>query len=251
MSKHENETAELYERVWRRGTYAGFSHNTRGASSTPFLEAFLREVKALEAKAPRIVELGAGACDHAMRFAREGFPTTAVEYSTAAVSAARERARRCPGLALEIVQADLFAFTSGLARRGLAGIYANAVFHFLTAEQRRNQYRTLRHALVDHGMLAVSFKAHGDALESRGSGIETTRAGAVVEGDDGIRRLFVANPHALAAELRGEGYTIRQVIHWSVPGYNIAGESGVFVGILAARRQQGAAGPLSRRRRRS
>ncbi|HEX8791234.1 MAG TPA: class I SAM-dependent methyltransferase [Polyangiaceae bacterium] len=236
MAKHENETAELYEQVWRRGTYSGFSRNTCGESSTPLLEAFLREVKSLGAKAPRIVELGAGSCDHAMRFAREGFPTTAVEYSRSAVTAARERARACPGLMLEIVQADLFAFTSQLPRRTSAGVYANAVFHFLTGEQRRSEYRILREALVDRGALAISFKAHGDALERRGSVVETNRAGAVVEGEDGIRRLFVASPNALAAEMRGEGYTVRQVIHWSVPNYNIAGESGMFVGILAARR---------------
>lgn len=237
MAKHENETAELYQRVWQRGTYSGFSRDTRGESSTPFLEAFLREVKAVGAKTARIVELGAGSCDHAMRFAREGLPTTAVEYSSVAVATARERARHCHGVPLEIVQADLFSFTEGLARRSLAGAYANAVFHFLTPEQRRRQYRAIREALVDRGALAISFKAHGDALEARGSIVETTRAGAVVEGHDGIRRLFVANPNALAAEMRAEGYTVRQVIHWSVPGYNIAGESGMFVGLLAARRR--------------
>lgn len=236
MAKHENETAERYDHVWRSGTYAGFSRNTRGESSTPFLEAFLREVKALEVKARRIVELGAGSCDHAMRCAREGVPTTAVEYSSVAVSAARERARHHDGLALEIVEADLFEFTARLAPHHLAGVYSNAVFHFLSAEQRRNQYRVLRDALVERGVLAISFKAHGDALEHRGSIVERTRAGDVVEGEDGIRRLFVADAHALAAEMRGEGYGVRQVIHWSVPGYNFASESGVFVGILAVRR---------------
>lgn len=247
MAKHENETAQLYEDVWRRGTYSGFSHNTRGESTTPFLEAFLREVKTLEVKSPSVVELGAGSCDHAMRCAREGIRTTAVEYSRVAVDAARERARHYPDLELEIIQADLASFTSGLPRGQLTGLYANAVFHFLTEEQRRKQYRVVREALVERGVLAISFKAHGDALEERGSIVENTRAGALVEGEDRIRRLFVANPHALAAEMRGEGYSIRQVIHWSVPGYNIAGESGVFVGILASPR----IAQLSRRRRRS
>jgi hypothetical protein len=115
-------------------------------------------------------------------------------------------------------------------------VYSNAVFHFLTPEQRRSQYRALRGALVERGVLAVSFKAHGDALERRGSIVQKTPAGDVVEGDDGIRRLFVAEVAPLAAEMRGEGYSVRQVIHWSVPGYNIASESGMFVGLLAARR---------------
>jgi hypothetical protein len=235
MAKQEHETAELFDHVWQRGTYSGFSHNTRGESSTPFLEAFLKKMKALDVKTPRIVELGAGSCDHAIRCAREGFPTTAVEYSKVAVAGARERIRNYPKLELEIVQADLCAFTAGLAPDHLAGLYANSVFHFLTAEERRKQYRIIRGALVKGGMLAISFKAHGDALERRGSVVEKSAAGAVVEGEDGIRRLFVADVDQLAAEMRCEGYTISQAIHWSVPGYNIASESGVFVGLLATR----------------
>jgi hypothetical protein len=235
MARQEHETAELFDHVWQRGTYSGFSHDTRGQSSTPFLEAFLREVKALEVEEPRIVELGAGSCDHAIRCAQEGFLTTAVEYSSVAVAAARERARRYPKLELEIVQADLCTFTAGLAPNHVAGFYANSVFHFLTAEERRKQYRNLRGALVRSGVLGISFKAHGDALEQRGSVVEKSAAGAVVEGEDGIRRLFVADVDQLAAEMRCEGYMIGQVIHWSVPGYNIASESGVFVGVLATR----------------
>jgi hypothetical protein len=235
MAKHGNETAELFDDVWRRGEYSGFSQNTRGESSTPFLDAFLDQVKALSAKAPRLVELGAGSCDHALRCALEGFPTTAVEYSGVAVEAARDRMRRYPNLALEIVQADLLAFTAQLAPNLLAGLYANSVFHFLSPDQRRTQYRTARGALVERGVLAISFKAQGDALQRRGSVVEETAAGAVVQGEDGIRRLFVTHVEALADEMREEGYTVQRVIHWSVPGYNISNESGEFVGLLAAR----------------
>jgi len=255
MAKQEHETAELFDHVWQRGTYSGFSHKTRGESSTPFLEAFLREVKTLEVKTPRIVELGAGSCDHAIRCALEGFHTTAVEYSSVAVTAARERvAQRYAKLQLDIVEADLCAFTAGLSPDHVAGLYANSVFHFLTAEERRHQYQVLRTALVERGVLGISFKAHGDALERRGSVVDRTAAGAVVEGDDGIRRLFVADVDALSAEMRDEGYTIGQVIHWSVPGYNIASESGVFVGVLAfsCRKPDDRAGtPRSRRQSRA
>jgi hypothetical protein len=235
MAKHEHETAQLFDSVWRRNTYSGFSHNTRGESSTPFLEAFLRAVKALEVKAPRIVELGAGSCDHAIRFALEGFATTAVEYSSVAVASARERARRYPKLELEIEQAELCAFTAGLPPNHVAGLYANSVFHFFTAEERRNQYRILRAALVERGVLGISFKAQGDALERRGTVVERTAAGAVVEGEDGIRRLFVADVEVLADEMHAEGYTVGEAIHWSVPGYNIASESAAFVGLLSTR----------------
>jgi hypothetical protein len=234
-ARHVNETAELYDDVWRRGTYSGFSHNTLGQSSTPFLDAFLGAVKELGAHAPRIVELGAGSCDHALRCALDGVPTTAVEYSGAAVAAARDRARQHPDLPLEIVQADLFEFTAKLTGGQLAGAYANAVFHFLSADQRRSQYRALRGALVERGVLAISFKAEGDALQRRGSVAEETAAGPVVKGDDGICRLFVVEVDALAREMRDEGYSVRRVIRWSVPAYNIPTERGEFVGLLATR----------------
>jgi hypothetical protein len=238
MAKEANETAELFDDVWRRGTYRGFSRNTHGERSTPFLDSFLREVKALKtlgANAPRIVELGAGSCDHALRCALEGLNTIAVEYSACAVAAARDRIGQQPNLPLEIVQADLFAFTAQLGASQLAGLYANSVFHFLSPEERRNQYRVIRGALVEQGVLAISFKAHGDALERRGSVVLDTPAGAVIEGDDGIRRLFVSNVDAMADEMRDEGYALHKVIRWSVPDYNIARERGEFVGLLAKR----------------
>jgi hypothetical protein len=236
--QNASETAELFDDVWRRGTYAGFSQNTCGESSTPFLDAFLQHLRRATttlAKPPKLVELGAGSCGHALRCAREGFPTTAVEYSGIAVTAARARARRHPELPLEIVQADLFSFTSQLRPDQLSGVYANAVFHFLSPDQRRSQYRVLRGALAEGGVLGISFKAHGDALERRGTVEEETAAGPIVRGEDGIRRLFVADAEAIAGEVRGEGYAVDQVIRWSVPGYNVTNESGEFVGFLATR----------------
>ncbi len=233
--KEKNEAAELFSDVWQRGSYSGFSRNTSGETSTPFLEAFLRHVRALGMPRPRVVELGAGSCDHALRCAREDFSTTAVEYSGVAVAAARERAAGYPNLSLEIVQADLFAFTARLGPDSCSGVYANSVFHFLSAEERRTQYRILRNALVERGVLGISFKARGDALEARGSVVRDTAAGPVVQGDDGIRRLFVERVDALADEMRVEGYAVREVVRWSVPGYNISQQRGEFVGIFAAR----------------
>ncbi len=233
MNRNRNETAERYADVWRRGTYAGFSRDTQGARATPFLDAFVAEVRALGASEPRLLELGAGSFDHALRLAREGFRITAVEYSAVAVADARRRSRSEPGLPLEILQADLFAHTAQLPRGRLNGVYANAVFHFLSADERRTQYRALRGALAERGVLAISFKAGGDALERRGRVVEQTAAGPIVEGDDGIRRLFVSATEALAEEMREEGYVEPRVIRWSVAGYNVSNESGEFVGILA------------------
>jgi trans-aconitate methyltransferase len=228
-----NNAAELFDRVWSRGTYAGFSQNTSGQGATPFLDSFVRAVKKRGATPSCVVELGAGSCDHAMRCALEGFATTAVEYSAVAVTSARERLLDQSEGRLEIVQADLFAFTRKMMSRSLAGLYANSVFHFLSSHERREQYRIIRNALVHHGVLAVSFKAQGDALQKRGSVVENTPAGPVVEGEDDVRRLFVANIDVLADEMRDEGYSVQDVVRWSVPDYNIAGESGSFVGLLA------------------
>jgi hypothetical protein len=235
MLKDENETAQLFDDVWQRDTYSGFSRHTHGETSTPFLESFLRAVKELKSKPRRVLELGAGSCDHALRCARDGFPTTAVEFSGVAVAAARERARNHPDIQLQIVQADLFAFTAGLVQNHWAGLYANSVFHFLSSDDRRNQYRILRGAMVERGILAISFKASGDALERRGAAVERTAAGPVVKGDDGICRLFVACVDPLVDEMCSEGFTVRRVIRWSVPGYNIPDERGEFVGVLAQR----------------
>jgi trans-aconitate methyltransferase len=230
-----NSAAELFDRVWSRGTYAGFSQNTSGQGATPFLDSFVDAVKQLGATPSRVVELGAGSCDHAMRCALEGFATTAVEYSAVAVTSARERLLERSEGRLEIVQADLFAFTGTMAKSCLAGLYANSVFHFLSSKERREQYRSIRGALVERGVLAVSFKAQGDALQPRGSVVENTPAGPIVQGEDEIRRLFVTNIDVLADEMRDEGYCVQDVIRWSVPDYNIASESGEFVGLLATR----------------
>jgi trans-aconitate methyltransferase len=235
MGAHSNETAELYAGVWQRGLYSGFSRNTRGESSTPFLDAFVHEVSELITDVPRVVELGAGSCHHALRLALAGLHTTAVEYSDVAVAAARQCARRFADVELEIVQADLFAFTAQLPESHLAGVYANAVFHFLSPDQRRNQYRVLRQALVVGGVLGISFKAEGDALQRRGSVVEETAAGPVVRGDDGICRLFVTCTDALKREMHEQGYTVKREIRWSVSDYNVPDESSEFVGLLATR----------------
>jgi SAM-dependent methyltransferase len=228
-------TAELYDRVWRRGVYSGFSRATSGEAATPFLDAFVAAVKARGVTSARVLELGAGSCDHALRCAREGFQVTAVEYSEIAVTSARERLLHLAEGRLEIVRADLFAFTRGLAQSSLAGVYSNAVFHFLSAEERREQYRLLHDALADGGVLAISFKAEGDALESRGVLVERAPAGPVVEGDDGIRRLFVTDTDVLGEELRDASLSVIDVVRWSVSDYNVVSERGEFVGFLASR----------------
>src|SRR5262249_42858288 len=97
------------------------------------------------------------------------------------------------------------------------------------------QYRVLHGALAPRGILAISFKAAGDALEGRGSVVEETAAGPLICGDDGIRRLFVTNVDMLADEMRDEAYAIQRIVRWSVAHYNVRGEAAEFVGVLAKR----------------
>ena len=228
-----NPTAEAFDRVWRAGTYAGFSRNTLGESATPFLNAFIKAVQQQPVRVPRVVELGAGSCDHALRCAHEGFHVTAVEYSRAAVALALQNVAERPHLNLRVLQADIMDFTPHLEDAGTHGVYANSVFHFLTGAQRSAQYAAIRAALVRGGVLAVSFKSAGDALQARGQVFQSEAAGAWVRGVDGIPRLFVDHAEALVAELTQAGFQVFNVLRWSVPSYNIVNEAGEFVGLLA------------------
>ena len=62
---------------------------------------------------------------------------------------------------------------------------------------------------LEHGVVAVESPGAGPGYWSG--------APSAVAGDDGIRRLFVADVDVLAREMREEGYAIRQAIRWSVP----------------------------------
>ena len=229
-------TATLSETVWNQDVYQGFSRDTPGAATTPFLETFISEVRQSSPnRPPHVLELGAGACDHALRCAMEGLRVTAVEYSQSATVRAREVLTLRPDLDMRIVRDDLFAVTADLQHGCLNGLYANSVFHFLSAEERREQYRHIHRALAPQGVLAVSFKAEGDALQRRGCVVAQTPAGVVVRGDDGIDRLFVRRIDMLCRELQDCGFFLHDVIRWSVANYNITDEPGHFVGFVASR----------------
>ena len=54
-----------------------------------------------------------------------------------------------------------------------------------------------------------------------------------MEGVDLVKRLYVSDPNPLIDEMRNAGYQFIETIEWSIPNYNIPGENGVFVGLLA------------------
>lgn len=234
-TENHQRAAELFERVWSSDSYAGFSHGTTGAHATPFLDAFIAQVKRLGAARPRVAELGAGSGDHARRLHAEGFDVTAVEASEAAVRFMTDRTISAGG-GLRVLQMDLLEYARGVSPGSLDALYANSVLHFLSPGERAELYGRLAGAFGGEGVIGVSFKAQGDALQERGSVVQETAAGAIVEdAADRVRRLFVRDPAPLVEELRAAGFREIGVVSWSVPSYNIEGRDGRFVGILADR----------------
>ncbi len=226
--------AKLFEKVWSSGTYQGFSKDTMGAYTTPFLEVFIEEMKKLGRKQPTVAELGAGSGDHSLRFAAESFDTTAVESSQTATALMRQRiATAKDSVRFKVIEKNLFDYAKSMENGKLDGIYANSVLHFLTPTERKYLYTHLFRIQSPGGILGVSFKGFGDALQKRGKTVENTPSGPVVEGDDGVRRLFVTDSNPLIEEICGAGYEFIGLTQWNVPNYNVEGEDGVFLGLRA------------------
>lgn len=205
------------------------------------MDAFIDQ---LPLKGARVVELGAGSCDHAIRMAKENIhinAVTAVEYSETAVNAARKRLTNldpdvCSRLTIQCN--DLFIFLNQVESNSIDGIYANSVLHFLTPKQRQDLYYQAYKSLTNGGIIAVSFKAMGDALHKRGELVEETPAGVIIrDASDHICRLFVSpmGIEVLSVELQSAGFHMNSILQWSVPDYNIDGDNGQFVGFIATR----------------
>jgi trans-aconitate methyltransferase len=232
MDTNHSNISDLYEDVWKKNLYNGFSQDTEGAQSTPFLETFISLVHQAKKPMPRIAEFGAGSGDHALRLAREGIQVTAVESSSTAVDLIKKKNAQQQG-SVQVVQTSLFDFIRKSEPESQDGVYANAVFHFLSQKEREKIYEDLWKLLSPTGCLGISFKAEGDSLQKRGHVVEETAAGAIVEGSDGIRRLFVKDLKPLCQEMAQKGFEIVTTLQWQIANYNIVGEVGFFAGILA------------------
>lgn len=231
MNPHQK-AVENFEKVWSANLYQGFSKDTTGAASTPFLEKFIDFMASAKNRTARVAELGAGSGDHSIRLASEGFDVSCVESSTTAVKLINQRVMASK-TKFTVLEKNLFEFVKMKEANSLDGVYANSVLHFLNKDERNNLYSELFRIQSENGILAVSFKAFGDALQKRGKKVEETSAGPVVEGEDRVRRLFVTDPTSLIDEIKKAGYMFIESISWSVHDYNIRGEDGVFVGLLA------------------
>lgn len=245
------ETAEKFASVWRDKRYRGFGNGTSGQDETPLLRALVshfdrtRGAVRLPSQCGgnrigppiRIIEGGPGSGDHTIALAKEGLYVTAVEFAEDAAAEIREKARRGGegyGLRVKVVNADLLRFLRESKLRPDA-FYANSVLHFFSSRDRTVIYLQLSRRETE--VIAVSFKAEGDALQTRGNQVGETRAGVIVRGDDEIDRLFVRDVIPLINEVTSVGYAIDpgNIHTWDVPDYNIPGEPGRFVGFLAVR----------------
>ncbi|MBI2108192.1 class I SAM-dependent methyltransferase [Candidatus Woesearchaeota archaeon] len=233
--------AERFDAVWRDGRYDGFSRGTDGQTTTPLLETLLDNLDSPSGTLPHVVEGGAGSGDHSITIAQRGYRVTAVEYSPSAVEEIRANAQVLPPSCrdkIAVIQGDLL----GYLRNGpdnMSAFYANSVLHFFSSSERAEVYERVGGLQSAGGLIAVSFKAEGDALQGRGDAIDVTEAGVLVRSaEDGITRLFVRNTTPLARELEKAGYVITGdgVYKWDVQSYNYWGEAGKFIGFLAVRK---------------
>ncbi|WP_186644220.1 class I SAM-dependent methyltransferase [Fluviispira vulneris] len=229
--KHEK-TVDLYEEVWSKGVYRGFSLCTIGAHTTPFLDAFIKLVKEINKDPAKIIEFGAGSGAHSITLAKEGFTVTAIESSQTAVSLMKKRMQN-ENINLNIIDMNIFDYLKTDIRDEFIGIYANAVLHFLTETERQKLYKNLIRIQTQNSILAVSFKGVGDSLQKIGTLQEHTDAGPIYMGKDKIKRLFVSNPFPLIQEIQKTGYEHIETLHWVIPDYNIQGEDSVFIGLIA------------------
>ena len=233
--------AKRFDAVWKNGKYDGFSSGTDGQESTPLLEAMLKRLHDSPEIWPHVIEGGAGSGDHSFTLARNGCRVTAVEYSEKAANRIKDRKQAQPCSyrdMITVVQNDLFRYLRNGAENAQA-FYANSVLHFFKPDERYEVYARIRELQPKDGLIAVSFKAEGDALQSRGEQVGEIEAGVLVRSrEDDITRLFVRNPIALAREIEQVGYLVPDsAIHqWDVQGYNHQGEAGKFVGFLGVRR---------------
>jgi len=237
------EGAEVFGTLWAGGAYA-FSHGTEGQNSTPFLEAVIDQMRLMrDGKSLKVIEGGAGAGYHSIRLAQEhGVDVTAVEYVPDAVQLIRDNldgVKLGEGSSLNIEQGELLAYLKGQPPNSCDIFYANSLLHLFTEDARKAVLNELSHIQPEGGIVAVSFKAEGDVLQSKGQVVERKPYGVIVEADYGAKRLFVTDPYKLMPEFEAAGYKVLGLHTWDVLGYNIHGEHSKFVGFLAQKTSPG------------
>lgn len=231
----------VYDKKWRTATGGLYTEGVEG-KSTPLLDALSGRLSTRGVSLTAL-EVAAGSGDHAIILATQlpGTQVVAIDSSPAATDRIRERVpehRLATGSCVEVVTGDVFEFLRTKSSGSVDAAHANSFVHFLSIAEREQFYQDLHAVQTSDGLIAVSLKADGDAL-FRQSG--TRVIGEDVRGvyalpEDGIQRLFVKDTEPLAEELHKVGYRVIDTLRWRIPGYDIPGQDGEFVGILAQRR---------------
>jgi Methyltransferase domain len=235
--------AEAYARKWAVNGGAGLYTERSGAAETPLLRALVDRVAARPG--PRtVVEAAAGSGDQALYVAR-ALPDTnvvAIDTSHHATDQIRKRAQQereqlGRGSEITVVTGDVLDDLHRRAQQGekIDGMHANSFWHFLTSEQRRAQLDALHETVAPGGSVGVSFKAEGDGLLTEPGTIIVGRddLGTHAIPKDGIQRVFIGNPAAIAAEFEAVGFGVDATIPFEIPDYDVPGKPGRFVGVLA------------------
>ena len=236
--------AKTYADLWAAGTYGQSPDEASSQQATPLLEALIERLRRRASRidrTPHIFEGGAGSGDHAILLTRAGFLVTANEYNGIAIARIQQKKASLPEPSkLKVVQGDVLDCIRIQEERSLSGFYANSLVHTFSPEQRRTLYHEINRAEDLNGIIAVSFKADGDAVQSvqsTANGARRTEAGSIIVDEYGIERLFVSDPRPLIRELSIAGYKTTCICSWSVAdyiavkGYNRGTRR--FIGLLA------------------
>ena len=242
--------AQRYAQVWEIGLYEGFSENTSARDSTPLLEELIANLQKqrniqLGERGEKgipipVIEAGAGLGSHALRLVQEGFSVIANEYSELATREIEHKRGllTLPAQArLQIAQGDILDCLRTLAEESIAGFYAHSLLHTFSDDERKRLYAEIKRVQPRGGIIAVSFKAHGDYVQNEnGNSIKQTEAGPVITDHAGrISRLFVTNTSPLVRELEDADYQVFDTYWWDVPKNNPENkiEYRKFVGLIA------------------
>jgi len=243
-------SAATYRRLWESGTYdqSGSTSSSDASTppsdgSTPLLISLIDALQQLRngnRSIPRVFEGGAGSGHHALLLAEAGFLVTANEYDIRATKQMERLKERLgdPSF-LEIVVGDVADGVRAQEQGSLSAFYANSLLHTFSVEERSNLYKDIRRVQVPRGLIAVSFKAAGDALQHEGTLVRETEAGQIVSDQYGIQRLFVAHLEPLTKELEAVGYRVIGTATWALAEYiavkNYGPGERKFIGVLAQR----------------
>lgn len=247
-NRKRREVSEQFEKYWGDEKMGHFT--PPDSPRTVFSQGFIDEVREMEGV---IVEAGAGAgiqiCDMAQEL-EEIERWHAVETSRTALRALRRNIKTAKvGDRVKVASKDLLEFLRAYnpEKHGeLAGFYANSVLHVLESPDRAELMELLWAKMAVGAVIGVSFKTVEDALAQEGTIVEQQPAGVVIEGKDGIKRLFVNDFTPLAHEFAARGFEVVQEPHfWGVEGYNTPGVNSEFGGLILRKKSNGEAGKQS------